>query len=107
MDAPVVAEADEHAVMAITKAGEVAHLERQFFDRETGHEHLHDRRILERFERVTATAGRERIQRRRARKQRFFHLRALGVVQCALIDQHRRNVTIEETLRERWLASVV
>ena len=107
MDAPIVAERDELAVVAIANAREVAHGQRQLFHGEARHEHLHDGRVLERFERVPAAAGGERVQRWRAREQRLLDLLPLGVIERALVNEHCRDVAVEGTLGVRRLAWIV
>ena len=107
VDAPVVTERDEFAIVTVADAGEVPHLQRQFLDREAGHEHLHDRCVLERFEGMAAAAGGEGIERGGAREQCLLDLRALGVGERAFIDEHRRDVAVEGTLRVRRLGRVV
>ena len=107
MDASIVAERDELAIVAIADAGEVAQVQRHLLDGETRHEHLHDGRVLQHFERVTAAAGGEGVQSRRAREQFFLNLLPLRIAQGALINQHRREVAVEGALRVRRFAGVV
>ena len=107
MNASVVAERDEFAVVAIADAGKVAQVQRHLFDREARHKHLHDGRVLERLKRVTAAARGEGVQRRSAGEQGFLDLLPFCVVQRTFVNQHRRDVAMEGALGVRRLAGIV
>jgi len=96
----VVAEGDELAVLPIPDVVDVGQIDGQLPNSETGHEHLHGRRVLDGHERLRARRARAGHRHGRDIRILFFEILLdslpLLVLQRPVVNQDFSDVAIEE-----------
>ena len=102
-DFSVVSAGNECAVGTVAEAVDVREFDGQRAHGESRHEHLHGRRIFHRHERRRAG---DRLQPAVFRDEVTLDLRAVGVAQRAVEDEHLRDVAIERTRRRDGVRAV-
>ena len=107
MNAPVVTQRHQLAVLPIAQVIDVPQLQRQLINRKSRHQHLQRWRVFHGFECVPFRARRQGMQRHCLGQQRLLHAAAFVLAQRAVVDQHFRNRAFKKSLCERRLRGII